>query len=112
MPIVRMVLQTAALALAAAAIAQPAHALTEQEQRGRTLASGLCGGCHAIGKTGASPRSGAPAFRELDRQLDLDKFTQRLREGLLGTHEDMPMFRFSRDDAAALVSYLRTIQGP
>ncbi|MBM3526903.1 MAG: cytochrome c [Alphaproteobacteria bacterium] len=112
MPKARTVLKIAALALAAAVQVLPAHALTEQEQRGRTLAAGLCGGCHAVGKAGASPRPAAPAFRDLDRQLDLDKFTQRLREGLLGTHEDMPMFRFSRDDATALVSYLRTVQGP
>lgn len=89
-----------------------AWAFTEQEQRGRTLAAGLCGGCHATGKTGESPRPGAPPFREIDRQVDLDRFAQRLREGLLGSHSDMPMFRFSRDDANALVAYLRTIQGP
>lgn len=87
-----------------------ASALTEQEQRGRTLAAGLCGGCHAIGQTGTSAHAGAPTFRVLDRQLDLDKFAQRMQEGLLGTHRDMPMFRFSREDANALVAYLRTIQ--
>ena len=85
---------------------------TAQEQRGRTLAAGLCGGCHATGKAGISQHIGAPPFRVLDRQLDLDKFGQRLREGLLGSHRDMPMFRFSRDDARALVAYLRSIQGP
>jgi cytochrome c len=108
----RSLLLTVALAFSAGALAQPAQALSEQEQRGRTLAAGLCGGCHAIGKAGASPRAEAPAFRDLDRQLDLDKFADRLREGLLGSHRDMPMFRFSRDDAVALVSYLRTVQIP
>lgn len=89
-----------------------AAALTALQQRGRELAHGMCGGCHATGKTGDSPHVGAPRFRELDRQLDLDKFVQRLREGLLGTHRDMPMFRFTHDDADALVAYLRTLQGP
>jgi mono/diheme cytochrome c family protein len=89
-----------------------ASALTALQQRGRELARGLCGGCHATGRTGDSPHIAAPRLREIDRQVDLDKFGRRLREGLLGTHRDMPMFRFTRDDADALVAYLRTIQGP
>ena len=92
--------------------ATEAAALTALQSRGRELARGLCGGCHATERTGNSPHIGAPKFRELDRQLDLDKFGQRLREGLLGTHRDMPMFRFSGDDADAMVAFLRTLQGP
>jgi len=98
--------------LGSSLIAADAQALTALQARGRVLARGLCGGCHAIGKTGESPHIAAPQFRLLDRQLDLDKFPQRLRGGLLGTHRDMPMFRFSRDDADALVAYLRTLQRP
>ena len=89
-----------------------AAALSALQQRGRVLARGLCGGCHSTAKTDESPHIAAPPFRQLDRQIDLDKFSRRLREGLLGTHRDMPMFRFSRDDADALVAYLRTLQGP
>lgn len=89
-----------------------ASALTEIQMRGRVLARGLCGGCHATERTGDSKHIGAPRFRQIDRQIDLDKFARRLREGLLGTHRDMPMFRFSRDDADAMVAYLRSLQGP
>jgi cytochrome c len=104
---------TAALALFGSILACfEAEALTPLQQRGQVLARGMCGGCHATGKNDESPHIAAPHFRELDREIDLDKFTRRLREGLLGTHRDMPMFRFSRDDADALVAYLRTIQGP
>lgn len=102
----------ALLLLAAMAGAMDARALTAQQERGRVLANGLCGGCHATGKTGASAHIAAPPFRQIDRYVDLDKFAQRLREGLLGTHRDMPMFRFSRQDATALVAYLRWLQGP
>lgn len=80
--------------------------------RGQTLAAGLCGGCHAIGRTGASPHADAPAFRQLDDHVDLDVFMDLLREGLQSSHADMPSFRFSRGDARALVAYLRSIQGP
>lgn len=81
-------------------------------ERGQALASGLCGGCHAVSRTGASPHADAPAFRQLDDHVDLDVFMDLLREGLQSTHADMPSFRFSRGDARALVAYLRSIQGP
>jgi mono/diheme cytochrome c family protein len=89
-----------------------AAALDALQKRGQVLARGLCGGCHAIGKNDESPHIAAPPMRALDRQIDLDKLSRRLRGGLLGTHRDMPMFRFSRNDADALVAYLRTLQGP
>ena len=82
------------------------------EARGRALAERMCSQCHAIDKSGRSPHVGAPAFRALDRRLDLDSFMDRLREGLMVGHPDMPAFRFTRDDARAFVLYLRSIQAP
>ena len=82
------------------------------KQQGRILVEKMCGGCHAIGKDDTSPHVAAPAFRILDRQLDLDSFADRLRRGLLTGHQDMPMFRLSRDDAYAITAYIRSIQGP
>ena len=89
-----------------------AAAQSALQQRGRTLAVGMCGGCHAVGPAGQSPHIAAPPFGALSRQIDFDKFGRRLQEGILTGHHDMPMFRFSRDDARALVAYMRTIQGP
>ena len=89
-----------------------AVALSAQERHGRALASRLCASCHAIGPRGDSPHVGAPRFRQLDRRLDLDSFVDRLREGLSSGHPDMPTFRFTREDANALVSYLRAIAAP
>jgi mono/diheme cytochrome c family protein len=82
------------------------------EQRGRALAERMCSQCHAIGKSGQSPHVGAPAFRALDRRVDLDSFMERLREGLIVGHSDMPTFRFTREDAHAFLLYLRSIQAP
>ena len=45
------------------------------------------------------PNAGAPPFRTLDRWVDLDSFIDRLREGLMVGHPDMPTFRFTREDA-------------
>jgi mono/diheme cytochrome c family protein len=92
--------------------APEAAAQSALQKRGRVLAEGLCGGCHATGKTDDSPHIAAPRFRHIDRFVDLDKFAQRLRGGILSSHHDMPMFRFSRDDSEAFVAYLRSIQGP
>jgi len=86
--------------------------LSPLERHGRALAERLCARCHAVGRSGSSPHSGAPAFRGLDRRVDLDGFVRRLQTGLTSGHPDMPTFRFSRDDARALTAYLRSIQGP
>ena len=82
------------------------------EERGRVLAESMCSQCHAIGKSGVSPHAGAPAFRVLDRRVDLDSFMERLHEGLMVGHPDMPTFRFTREDARAFLLYLRSIQAP
>jgi cytochrome c len=82
------------------------------QQRGAVIAQGLCSQCHAVGRVGDSPHRAAPLFRTLDNRTDLSKLSQRIREGLLTGHEDMPMFRFDRDDADAMVAYIRSIQRP
>jgi len=88
------------------------HKASSLEEHGRALAQRMCSACHAVGKSGESPHVGAPAFRALDRRLELDSFTERLREGLMSGHPDMPTFRFTREDARALLLYLRSIQAP
>jgi mono/diheme cytochrome c family protein len=82
------------------------------ERHGHALAETLCSQCHAVGKSGQSPHAGAPPFHALDRRLDLDSFFDRLREGLMVGHPDMPTFRFKREDARGFVLYLRSIQAP
>jgi mono/diheme cytochrome c family protein len=103
----------AALALSAlAATAPEVEALSAQERRGRVLAVRLCAQCHAIGKSDASARPSAPPLRHLHKRVNLDTFASRLRQGLMSGHYDMPEFRFSREDARAMVAYLRSIQRP
>jgi len=94
--------------LACRGMAQESDSLSA---RGKELAASMCAHCHAIGTTDISPHRGAPAFRALEKRLDLDSFVGRLRENLTSGHSDMPTFRFTRDDARALVAYLRSIQG-
>ena len=92
-------------------LALPATAQSYRE-RGEVLARGLCAGCHAVGRSGDSVHPAAPRFRSLGNRIDLSNLAQRIREGLLTGHEDMPMFRFDREDANAMAAYVRSIQGP
>lgn len=91
--------------------AAPAFAAETLQQRGREVAQRLCGACHAIDRRGASPLPAAPRFRTLDDRIDLSQLPRRMQDGLVSGHQDMPMFRFSGDDADALVAYMRSIQG-
>ena len=104
------IVMAAALLTPTSSLAQ--EKLSPQERHGRELAARMCSRCHAIGKSGSSPHSPAPPFRALENRVDLDTFAVRLRGGLISGHPDMPMFRFTRDDAKALTAYLRSIQGP
>jgi mono/diheme cytochrome c family protein len=81
-------------------------------KRGKALVKDFCAACHAIGKTDRSSHVGAPPLRILERRLNLDSFAGRLRQGLTSGHQDMPTFRFTREDARAFVVYLRSIQRP
>jgi cytochrome c len=82
------------------------------EKRGQDLAVQMCGECHSTGRSGSSPHIGAPPLREVGRRLDVDFLPERLRDGLMVGHPDMPTFRFTREDARAFVLYLRSIQTP
>ena len=95
-----------------ALIGANAYAAGTLEKRGKARAQTLCASCHAISATGNSPNPAAPAFRMLGDQMDLSELARRLRRGLLTGHDDMPMFRFKRDDADAMAAYIRSIQGP
>jgi mono/diheme cytochrome c family protein len=81
------------------------------EERGQALVARMCGQCHAINLSGASSHPAAPPFRRLGDQIDLDAFSERLREGLFTGHSDMPQIRMSREDARAVSAYLRAVQG-
>jgi cytochrome c len=79
-------------------------------QHGRALLDEFCASCHAVGKTGDSPMSGALPFRALGRSFDPDQFPRLLRRGISSSHPAMPEFKFSDDDARATAAYLRSIQ--
>lgn len=91
------------LAAATAARADPAT-------RGEVLLKRHCGGCHATGRAGDSPRPPAPPLRELHRRYAPEALSEALGEGLLTGHPLMPEFRFEPDDVRAIIRYLESIQ--
>ena len=69
--------------------------------RGHVLGSAMRSASAAPVPTPARPRSARSTAA-----LDLDAFMDRLREGLMVDHPDMPTFRFAREDARAFVLYI------
>jgi hypothetical protein len=73
----------------------------------------LCARCHAIGRTGSSPNKQAPPFRSFSETKLYDSdFVQRLQDGLSSVHPFMPTFRFNREEAEEVLSYMKSIQEP
>jgi cytochrome c len=107
----------AASAIAAVLIlaGQPAFAadntkLDAVQERGRTLLTKNCGGCHAVERSGASPHADAAAFRTLGRRYPVEALEESLGEGIFSGHPDMPEFVFDGEDVGAIIAYLRVIQ--
>jgi mono/diheme cytochrome c family protein len=83
---------------------------TQLEARGQEIAQSNCAMCHAVGRTGDSPRAEAPPFRTLSRNFPVTDLEEALVEGIRSGNPIMPEFQFSPDDAHALVTYLQAIQ--
>lgn len=79
-------------------------------ERGETLVRRHCGGCHAVGKAGASQEAAAPRFRELHKRYDPEVLGEALAEGILTGHPLMPEFRFGPDDVQSIILYLKALQ--
>jgi len=93
---------TFALTMASPAAAEP--------DRGEVLLRRHCGGCHAVGRAGESPKPPAPPLRELHKRYAPAALGEALAEGLLTGHPLMPEFRFEPDDVRAIIRYLDSIQ--
>jgi len=77
---------------------------------GQTLAETRCAGCHAVGRTGASPVDAAPAFRHLGRKWPVENLAEALAEGIVVGHPAMPAFAFSPPEIDDFLGWLNEIQ--
>jgi mono/diheme cytochrome c family protein len=89
-----------------------AQEVKQDVKRGETLLTRDCGRCHAVARTGDSPRQDAPAFRTLGRLYPIDSLEEALGEGVMSGHPDMPEFKFDGSDVGAIIAYLKSIQQP
>lgn len=83
----------------------------ERVQQGRASAQRLCASCHAIDRGERSPIAAAPAFRRMAPRVDLDRMAERLQNGIVVGHPEMPAFVLREHEALALVAYIRSLQG-
>jgi cytochrome c len=77
---------------------------------GEALLTKNCGSCHAVGRTGDSPRKDTPAFRMLGKRYPIESLEEALGEGFMSGHPDMPEFTFDADEVGAIIAYLKSIQ--
>lgn len=79
-------------------------------KKGEALLTRDCARCHAVGRSGDSPRSDSPAFRTLDARYPIESLEEALGEGIMSGHPDMPEFKYDADEVGAIIAYLKSIQ--
>ncbi len=82
----------------------------EAVTRGRRIAEAGCSPCHAIGKSGTSPKAEAPLFRELGRKYPVEQLEETLAEGVVVGHPGMPQVKMREGEIASFIAYLKSIQ--
>ena len=84
--------------------------LRAQQESGHAIVAKNCAPCHAVDRTGTSPRPDAPLFRYLGRRYPVESLEEALGEGIISGHPDMPEFIFTGEDVGAIIAYLKLIQ--
>ena len=91
-------------------LALPAHAGgTAEIATGRRLASDHCSRCHGIDNENFTLVEGALPLREVKRRYPEQYLVEALAAGGFEIHPEMPVFKFSTDEIAALMAYLDSI---
>lgn len=78
--------------------------------QGQRIAQERCAACHAVGRTGMSPRPPAPPFRDLHRRYPVDQLAEALAEGIVTGRPEMPEYRFDAAEVDAFIAYLRSLE--
>ena len=99
----------AALVLTAVSSA-PGLAAGADAAHGKPLVEANCSPCHAVGTEGASPKEGAPAFRDLAKRYPIDSLEEAFAEGIVTGHPGMPEFEATPSQIADIVAYIGSIQ--
>jgi len=106
-----MKMSAAAIGLSILALAGHASAgPNPQVEEGRRVALNACSGCHAIDR-GKSPAEKAPPFRTLYTRMRVADLPGRFQDGMMLSHNQMPIVRLGADQVIALTEYLESL-GP
>lgn len=79
-------------------------------QRGRVFVQTHCARCHATGRTGKSPLTAAPRFRDLHTRYPVAQLAEALAEGIRTGHPGMPEFRLDPGQVTDVISYLESLE--
>jgi len=79
---------------------------------GQEIATRLCSGCHAIGRTDESSHPDSLPFRKISLMYPVRSLEEALGEGIFVGHPDMPPFQLEPDDIDDLLDYIESIQDP
>jgi mono/diheme cytochrome c family protein len=83
---------------------------TLAEDRGQAIADYRCGGCHATGVLGASPRAAAPPFRVLRVRFNGLTWERTMAEIAQGGHGEMPALALDSRDVKDLRAYIEGLR--
>ena len=79
--------------------------------RGAVLVRQKCAGCHAVERSGDSPMTAAPPFRDMGVLYPVRDLQEALAEGLVTAHPAMPAFEFQPTQVADVIAYLEGVSG-
>ena len=82
-------------------------------ERGRAIATGNCGQCHATGVTDTSPYERAPPFRTIYLKYPPENLVEAFAEGITVGHtgeKQMPPFVLEPDEIDDLIAYLESFE--
>ncbi len=112
----RLAISSALLAAAFGLTACQALSLVTGEDegakiRGRQTAEQHCAACHAVGKSGTSPRPGAPTFADLSRRYAAPGLIRELEASSAVGHYGMPVVTTSAAEREDLAAYVQSLKG-
>ncbi len=102
-----------AVASATLALLAPAAA-SDLSVKGSALAAEHCSPCHGVGIDDDSPHKVTPPLRKLAAEYPIPMLVEALKTGVIGGHDEMPMFDLGVDETRALIAYIDSLnpKGP
>ena len=79
-------------------------------ERGRVMSAAKCGGCHAVGPTGASAMAAAQPLRDIANLYPPTQLQEAFGEGVMTGHPAMPQFELRPGEINDLITYLESLR--